>query len=274
MVFVGPSDFYDYPCSRGDTTYWLQIDCPEQPPEWLTLDPTSGSVPYGFEDTVTVEYNSTDLEPGLYYADVIINHDGTNGPETVVPVTLEVSAAPECLFDPSPVYAAYIWHVPPLDGYIYLGGSWTGDIFDVDLGSIDINGVLTPTDVQLVSGHPEMGDAIKITFNLASFIGLYMPLYGTGSLTYTINGVYTSSGTPFSKSCDVPYVGHLAGDLNLDGDVNIVDLTYFVAYLFNGGEEPRIMELADCNQDGEVNIVDLTYLVEYLFNGGPAPQHP
>ena len=60
--------------------------------------------------------------------------------------------------------------------------------------------------------------------------------------------------------------------MNNDGNVNIADLTYIVAYLFGGGPEP-IPELCvgDVNGDGGVNIADLTYIVAYLFGGGTAP---
>ncbi|MBI5225038.1 hypothetical protein HY989_04175 [Candidatus Micrarchaeota archaeon] len=62
------------------------------------------------------------------------------------------------------------------------------------------------------------------------------------------------------------------GDVNGDGKINVVDLTYLVAYLFSGGPEPKINKLiGDVNGDGKVNVVDITYLVNYLFKAGPAP---
>ncbi len=58
----------------------------------------------------------------------------------------------------------------------------------------------------------------------------------------------------------------------LDDQVNVSDLTYLVAYLFQGGPPPPVFEEADVNADGDLNVADLTYLVDYLFSGGPAPQ--
>lgn len=67
---------------------------------------------------------------------------------------------------------------------------------------------------------------------------------------------------------------------NWDGDwqeaINIVDLTYAVAYLFGGGSAPPCLVEGDVNANGTieapiVNIVDLTYLVNYLFGGGSPP---
>jgi hypothetical protein len=59
----------------------------------------------------------------------------------------------------------------------------------------------------------------------------------------------------------------LRGDLDHDGNLNISDLTYFVAYLFQGAPDPPCPEEADINGDGEINVQDLTCLVDFLFRG-------
>lgn len=63
---------------------------------------------------------------------------------------------------------------------------------------------------------------------------------------------------------------------NIDGDpiptINIADLVYLVAYMFQGGPEPPCMEEADLDGDDTgPNIADLVYFVNYMFNAGPAP---
>jgi len=64
---------------------------------------------------------------------------------------------------------------------------------------------------------------------------------------------------------------------NVDGDasdvINVVDLTHFVSYLFNGGAAPACLPEANVSGDATetINVVDLTLLVEYLFNAGVAP---
>jgi hypothetical protein len=67
---------------------------------------------------------------------------------------------------------------------------------------------------------------------------------------------------------------YIVGDVNYSGTINVVDLTYLVAYLFQGGEAPNPLESGDCNCNSSINIVDLTFLVQYLFGGGPAPSCP
>lgn len=64
---------------------------------------------------------------------------------------------------------------------------------------------------------------------------------------------------------------------NVDNDplqeINILDLTTIVRYLFTGGPEPVCRAEANINGDplDEINILDITYLVRYLFGGGAAP---
>jgi hypothetical protein len=63
----------------------------------------------------------------------------------------------------------------------------------------------------------------------------------------------------------------LCGDVNNNGTVNILDVTYLINYLYKGGPPPPIPYLADCNGKVGLNILDVTYLVNYLYKGGPPP---
>ncbi|MCH8028021.1 MAG: hypothetical protein IID63_07860 [candidate division Zixibacteria bacterium] len=65
------------------------------------------------------------------------------------------------------------------------------------------------------------------------------------------------------------------GDVNFDDNVNtIVDLTYYVDYIFRGGPKPYSESAANLDGDctyGCNNIFDLIYLVDFIFRGGPVP---
>ena len=81
------------------------------------------------------------------------------------------------------------------------------------------------------------------------------------------------------KSCksDPCYPGCCAdirGNVDYDSEdnINIVDLTYLISYLFEAGPNPPCYEEADYNADNNINIIDLTSLVGYLFTGGIAPE--
>ncbi|MEK6843007.1 MAG: NosD domain-containing protein, partial [Candidatus Micrarchaeota archaeon] len=90
---------------------------------------------------------------------------------------------------------------------------------------------------------------------------------GDTDLPYNSNDAILAGGD-FSPLTLVPK----CGDVNNDGKINVVDLTYLTSYLFKGGPAPLINKFSgDANGDGKVNVVDLTYLVNYLFKGGPAP---
>ena len=64
---------------------------------------------------------------------------------------------------------------------------------------------------------------------------------------------------------------YLPGDVDRSGGVNVSDVTYFVDYLFFGGDEPFVPDAAEVKGEQGVNVADLTYLVDYLFFGGPPP---
>ena len=57
------------------------------------------------------------------------------------------------------------------------------------------------------------------------------------------------------------------GDVNVDGNVNISDVTALIDYLLGGDTSGILLPSADCNQDGSVDINDVTTLIDYLLNG-------
>jgi hypothetical protein len=65
--------------------------------------------------------------------------------------------------------------------------------------------------------------------------------------------------------CDVP------GDANNNGSVNILDITFLIAYLYQGGPPPDCCPEGDANGNAAINILDITYLIAYLYQGGPPP---
>ncbi len=61
---------------------------------------------------------------------------------------------------------------------------------------------------------------------------------------------------------------YICGDADGSGDVNIADLTYIVAYIFQGGPEPVKEEAADVDKSGNINVADLTGFVAFIFEDG------
>lgn len=79
-------------------------------------------------------------------------------------------------------------------------------------------------------------------------------------------GQEDSDGNGVGDVCDF-----ICGDINNDRTVNILDITFLIAYLYKGGPVPESLWAADPNGDGIVNILDITYLIANLYKGGPAP---
>ncbi|MFQ5499949.1 MAG: fibronectin type III domain-containing protein, partial [Candidatus Zixiibacteriota bacterium] len=67
----------------------------------------------------------------------------------------------------------------------------------------------------------------------------------------------------------------IRGDVNFDGlaEADIVDLSFLVDFLWQGGADPACLDEANLDGSGDdvVDIVDLTYLVDFLWQGGPPP---
>lgn len=59
------------------------------------------------------------------------------------------------------------------------------------------------------------------------------------------------------------------GDANGDSLLNILDITYLIAFLYMGGPAPVLEIAADVNSNGEINILDVTHLISFLYNEGP-----
>ncbi|MEW5995478.1 MAG: hypothetical protein AB1744_13935, partial [Candidatus Zixiibacteriota bacterium] len=69
--------------------------------------------------------------------------------------------------------------------------------------------------------------------------------------------------------------GNIDNYIGPGGDIDVGDVTFLVAYLFQGGSEPFPDPLlGDCDCDASVVVADLTYLLAYLFKGGPHPVRP
>ncbi len=62
--------------------------------------------------------------------------------------------------------------------------------------------------------------------------------------------------------------GFLCGDVNFDGNVNILDITNIIAYLYQGGPAPYFYA-GNVNRDDAINILDITALINFLYKDGP-----
>ncbi len=62
------------------------------------------------------------------------------------------------------------------------------------------------------------------------------------------------------------------GDANHDDNINALDITFLINYLYKHGPEPFILNNADPSGDCRINALDITYLINFLYKGGQAPK--
>lgn len=91
-----------------------------------------------------------------------------------------------------------------------------------------------------------------------------------GNFSSTGDFIYTASRTADAPAacCDLP------GDVNNNGAVNIIDVTYLVAYLYKSGPALPCPDEANANGAYPVNIIDVAYLLSTLYKNGPDPVCP
>jgi hypothetical protein len=68
-----------------------------------------------------------------------------------------------------------------------------------------------------------------------------------------------------------PPVTYVCADADANGDVDIADAVYLIAYIFAGGPAPNPKLRGDADCSNSVDISDAVYLISYIFSGGPAP---
>jgi hypothetical protein len=89
---------------------------------------------------------------------------------------------------------------------------------------------------------------------------------------YSARTLHVPQGTAEAYRADehwYPYFGQIVedifmGDVNLDGEINIADVTALIDIILGGNGSTTG---ADVNGDGEVNIADVTALIDYLLSG-------
>jgi hypothetical protein len=188
---------------------------------------------------------------------------------------------PTCAFAPDPTLTLVKFAISYVEGAVYFTGDAVGgDLNDVTLDYLQPQGssCTVPFDgYEIVpGGYGDLpGPVGKGTFDLREYV-LCAEEGGVlwGSVESFFDVYYELALTPGSFECSVELIGHVPGDLNLDGKVNISDLTYLVNFLFQDGQPPQFLESADVNGSGSANVADVTYLVNYLFRDGPPPVLP
>lgn len=103
-------------------------------------------------------------------------------------------------------------------------------------------------------------------------------LIGTAPDLDTVYEFTASVADPYIQTSQLVhlyiYTVFVCGDVNDDDDINILDITYLINYLYKEGPAPSVPEAADVDNSGEINILDITYIISFLYKEGPEPDCP
>lgn len=133
--------------------------------------------------------------------------------------------------------------------------SWDFDDFDIFLRRIDTTGLL-------------LGTLFRVNADETTSNQMRPDVFINGT---TFAAVWEDDRTTdtnfdiYARILDYGDLSALPGDFDLNGSVNITDVTQFVNYLFASGPPPMDPAACDMNEDGSVNMIDLTILVQVLF---------
>ena len=72
--------------------------------------------------------------------------------------------------------------------------------------------------------------------------------------------------TPADITFDLEVIEAEPGDVNKDGEINVMDVVEMVAYIMGDGAEGFVFAAADLYPDGAINVMDLVNLVELIMN--------
>jgi hypothetical protein len=134
-------------------------------------------------------------------------------------------------------------------GYAFLQGRQSHELIDVEVSGPIVADVQTAPD-----GRYEIVDARAGAYEFLLEHDLYLPAH--------LRNCNTGAGTVFN----LPAVTLVAGDLNRDSAINIMDLTRCAAVF--GTADPG----ADINADGTVNLLDLVLIGVNFGRIGPTTQ--
>lgn len=292
---VKAKDSYGKDTWSTETDWSFDIYYPE-PPELFTLllpldDATLADSVIDF-----IWEPTTDPDPG----DVVVydlwydTHSGFTSPTIISDLSDTVQNV--TLRDDS----TYHWKVLAKD--TNTSGRWSTDIFKVNIYVPELPeafSLLSPEDEDTITtleptlmwqeaSDPDPGDVITydLHYDTLSDFSTEVVVADLSNTSYTtpeldvglsywwkVKAKDTNTEGTWSTQTFTFYVPScVLGDVDGDGESNVVDIVYLAYYVLKSSDPPQpIIGCGDMQCDGEVNIVDVVYLVNYTFRSGPPP---
>jgi hypothetical protein len=278
-----------------ETTWSFDVYYPEPPEVFTLLFPSDeATLDDSTFDFVWQPTNDPDPGDAVVYDLWYDTHSGFTG-ATVVSDLSDTSYAVTVWDD-----STYFWKVHAKD--TNTSGRWSTDIFEVNLYVPEVPesfSLLSPADEDTITtleptltwqeaSDPDPGDIITYDLyydTLSDFstevivVDLVDTFYTTPELGvglsfwWKVKAKDTNTAGTWSTQTFSFYVPScVLGDVDGDGESNVVDIVYLAYYVLKNTAPPQpILGCGDMQCDGEVNIVDVVYLVNYTFRGGPPP---
>jgi len=229
---------------------------------WLEPFPSSGPAP----QQVTLNFDYKSLSPGTYRDTLVITaFNAINSPRRI-PVRLTIlptDEAPEITASHDTVVFAAQENQPGKEYFLSVNNANPGcmtwefveDVSWVDWTIDSAGGYTYPWTVRLFPNG-----------------------YGLVLGTYYDYGQIVAPDATNSPQ-DVYFkinIWKLHGDCDYNGVINLLDVIYFINFLYYGGPAPMPERIVgDCNCDFRINLVDIIAIIDYLYYGaGPLCGNP
>ncbi|MEW5925545.1 MAG: dockerin type I domain-containing protein [Candidatus Zixiibacteriota bacterium] len=138
-------------------------------------------------------------------------------------------------------------------GYVYSYNAVTGEIYHDEDNPIEVD--LNCLTVQAFQDTTVFTGSFTDFVNVIDSSGTYQDSYAVGD------------GPNFIA------FNYLPGDVNGDFAVNMLDITYYINYLYKSGPVLRWpIWRANVNGDESYNLLDILYLIRYLYRNGERPK--
>ncbi len=183
------------------------------------------------------------------------------GYEFVCPVNLARS-----VITPDTMFAFWQTALDPREVAVIVGNFGDGQsVDDIDPTTLRINSAVSPESWTVLPSYTGFnGPVLQMEIPAPSLLELYSPIYDTADYTYNVSGQFYNNSN-FSIDGYVTLVGHIRGDLNQDGAVDLSDLVVMIDFMFRDGFAPVDAFLADLDRDSVVGISDLVAMIDLIF---------
>ncbi len=173
---------------------------------------------------------------------------------------------------PDPQYGFFLYAINPIMDTIFITRAGTDPVGDIDYSSLTINNTIEPVSAILLPSHPAFqGEVLAVVVPAEDFIMSYGLPWGVNDVTFSVEGNFTDE-TPLLLHGATRIIGHVAGDANGDGLVNVGDAVYLIKFVFSDGAAPVLDCIADANCDGRVDVADAVTLINFIFREGAPPR--